>query len=247
MPHSALEARNDVTLAWLHAVKAWCDGLRSNAATAPVTELARIADAFLRRFPRPSSTAEMRLKKALLLDLALHLGQKLHHRFHSAHHTAMPRCGFVAAGLLEAWVSDAGNGGATAFRRWAARYVLEFQAAHPQVVADGAAHYIREHYRTPISVPTMARHLRCSPASMQRRFKQATGLTLREYQSDLRAREALRLLHRRHDLTIETVARDVGYRSKKGLYRVVEERTGRTPLEFRRRGARMGGATANPR
>ena len=85
-----------------------------------------------------------------------------------------------------------------------------------------------------IGVAALARQLRCSRAFLQRTFKESTGLTLREYQVELRLREALRLLEE-SSLKIESIAGEVGYRSKKDLYRVVQARFGCTPLEVRRR------------
>jgi len=68
---------------------------------------------------------------------------------------------------------------------------------------------------------------------LRRSFKALTGFTIREYQAELRLREALRLLEQ-SDLKIEAIAHEVGYRSKKGLYQVVHERVGLTPLDFRK-------------
>ena len=98
----------------------------------------------------------------------------------------------------------------------------------------GAEHYLKQHYHERLAVPELAQHLRCSPGYLQRTFKDVTGFTLREYQAELRLREVLRLLES-SDLKIEAIARDVGFRSKKDLYRVVQARVGCTPLEFRKR------------
>ncbi len=106
----------------------------------------------------------------------------------------------------------------------------------------GAEHYLREHYSQKLAVDSLAQHLRCSPTYLQRTFKEVTGFTLREYQSELRLREALRLLEE-SDLKIEAIARHVGYRSKKDLYKLVQDRVGRTPLEFRK--GRQAGRAAS--
>jgi AraC-like DNA-binding protein len=191
---------------------------------------------FVDRLPKTHNTAEHLLQRALLLDLAVHLGNAAHDAFH--HHdsegsNALRRCEFEPTTTLDEWLADLARSPGEAFRRWATRYVMVFHDVHMLECARRAQAYIQIHFRDRIALPNLARELRCASKHLRRSFKDLTGLSVREYQAELRFREALRLLEHT-DLKIEAIAREVGHNSKKGLYRVVQQRVGRTPLDFRK-------------
>jgi len=191
---------------------------------------------FVDRLPRTHNAVEQRLQRALLLDMAVHVGNAAHQAFHrhdSERDRSLRHCEFEPAATLDEWLVDLARPPAEAFRRWATRFVTVFHDVHSLECARRAQQYVQQHFRDRIAFPRLARDLRCAPKHLRRSFKDLTGLSVREYQAELRFREALRLLEHT-DLKIEAIARDVGYNSKKGLYRVVQERVGRTPLDFRK-------------
>ncbi len=200
------------------------------------TDLRQRAARFIARLPAARTPLETLTQKGLLLDLAVQFGYAAHKAFHqhAGPNDSWRRCPFKPAATLDEWPHDLSRSTAHAFQRWAVRFASALQAAHPATCVYGAEHYVKQHYRTRIAIGPLARHVGCSPAYLQRTFKERTGFTLREYQSELRLQEALTLLLD-SDLKIEAIAREVGYHSKKDLYRIVEARVGCTPLEFRKR------------
>src|SRR5882762_2218904 len=201
-----------------------------------VSRLESGADHFVDRLPKTHSAAEQLLQRALLLDLAVHLGNAAHDAFHSHDSDrsgGSRRCEFQATTTLDEWLADLARSPGEAFRRWATRFVMVFHDVHTLECARRAQEYIQQCFRDRIALAPLARELRCASKHLRRSFKDLTGLSVREYQAELRFREALRLLEHT-DLKIEAIAREVGYNSKKGLYRVVQERVGRTPLDFRK-------------
>jgi AraC-like DNA-binding protein len=238
MPQSRIPAQFGIGAPWLSATIRECQAFLGQAVSLVPTDLRQSAKEFVARLPKPRSPLEQLTQKGLLLDLALQFGYAAHRAFHrhaGPDERAMDRCAFQPSATLEEWPRDqTSRSPGEAFSRWAARFALELQAAHPLASVHSAEHYLKAHFRTRISAADLARRLRCSPTFLQRAFKQSTGLTLREYQAELRLREAIRLLEG-SNLKIEAIAGEVGYRSKKDLYRVVQARLGCTPLEVRRR------------
>lgn len=100
-----------------------------------------------------------------------------------------------------------------------------------------AQQYIREHFNQPLTPDRIARKLHVEPGILRRRFKAVEGMSLRQYQERLRVDAAVALLEDT-DLKVEAVARQIGYASKKELYRLLRRHVGRTPQQIRmRRGA----------
>jgi AraC-like DNA-binding protein len=216
-----------------------CQAFLGESVSLVPSDLRATALRFIERLPAPRTPLETLTQKGLLLDLAIQFGYAAHKAFHrhaGPSDRSSRRCGFRPAATLDEWPRDMSRSPTEAFHRWASRFAFELQSAHPQACVHGAEHYLKQHYRDRLAVDALAQRLRCSPAYLQRTFKDITGFTLREYQAELRLREALRLLQT-SDLKIEAIAGDVGYRSKKDLYRVVQARVGCTPLEFRKRQA----------
>lgn len=237
MPQSSSRAQFGINASWLSDTIRECQAFLGESVSLVPSDLRSSAGRFIERLPKPRTPLETLTQKGLLLDLAIQFGYAAHKAFHR-HSTpsdrSARRCGFQPAATLDEWPRDLARSPAEAFHRWAGRFAFELQSAHPQACVHGAEQYLKQHYQERLAVGDLATQLRCSPAYLQRTFKDVTGFTLREYQSELRLREALRLLQS-SDLKIESIAHDVGYRSKKDLYRVVQARVGCTPLEFRKR------------
>lgn len=95
--------------------------------------------------------------------------------------------------------------------------------------------YLEEHYYEPLKVETLARVARLSPRQAGERFKRATGRTLIQYLTEVRVREAKRLL-RTTDKEIIAVCFEVGYDNLSHFYRVFRRFTGLTPKKYRQEG-----------
>jgi AraC-like DNA-binding protein len=249
VPQSQPPAHIGIHAAWLSETIRECQSFLGQAVSLVPSELRTSAGRFIARLPKPKTPLETLTQKGLLLDLAIQFGWAAHKAFHrhagESDRTARD-CRFQPAATLDEWPRDLARSPAEAFYRWAGRFAFELQSAHPRACVAGAEQYLQQHYQERLAVDALAQQLRCSPTYLQKTFKEVTGFTLREYQAELRLREALRLLEQ-SDVKIEAIARHVGYRSKKDLYRLVQERVGRTPLEFRKGRQAKRPATPAPR
>jgi AraC-like DNA-binding protein len=232
--------------AWLSETVRDCQALLSQSLRVGPNALPAAAGAFVERLAPPRTPVERLVQRGLLLEVALQFGHAVHanyHRLYSEDRPAAGACGFVPAATMDGWPRDLPASPAEAFRRWSRRYAEAFRDAHSMSCAREAEAFIKEHYREPIAASALAEQLSCPGTFLRRTFKQLTGRSLLEYQSELRLRAALRLLSE-SDLKMEAIAYDVGYRSKKDLYRVVQAHLKCTPLEYRQQ---MRGTAADRR
>lgn len=103
------------------------------------------------------------------------------------------------------------------FRAWAATFVAGLRDRHHGLVAELALCRLRGPNGSAVTVSALARELACSVPVLQRRFAQTTGQSLRQYVIRLRVSRAIDLL-RTTDLKVDTITREVGWRSKKDLH-----------------------------
>jgi len=167
-----------------------------------------------------------------LLEVALRWGAEVHQAFHARHRS---RCTFTPTNLiLDCW-RDRSQPPHETFRVWAAAFVTEFERTHESVAASRARIYVEKHYDQRLILPVVARELGYRPTRLARDFRRAFGISLSDYQRQIRVLESVRLL-RGTSLKIEAVAYTVGYRSKKDFYRATRTLMGMTPAAIRRRG-----------
>lgn len=213
-----------------------CQALLSGSLHTGPHQLQSTTRTFLERLQQPATPVERLIQRGLLLEVAIQFGHAAHVTFHRQYPeegNPASSCGFLPAAMLSEWPRDLTQSPTDAFRRWATRYAAEFLATHPLSCAREAERYVGQHFRASIAASDLARRFECPVSFLRRTFRQLTGHTLLEYQSELRLSEAMRLL-RHSDLKTEAVAREVGYRSKKDLYRVVQAHLGCTPVEYRK-------------
>ncbi|PZP23760.1 GlxA family transcriptional regulator [Pseudomonas kuykendallii] len=117
------------------------------------------------------------------------------------------------------------------------------QSRFVPLLPDAAAHespmtallaWLRAHHAEPIDLQRLAEQAHCSPRTLLRRFRQATGLTPADYLQRLRigvAQEALRNPSR----SLEQVALQVGYADRATFAKRFKQLCGETPGAFRRR------------
>lgn len=86
----------------------------------------------------------------------------------------------------------------------------------------------------PVRAEELAGALGISARQLQRRVREASGMSLTEYVQDARIRESCRLLSRSED-PVGAVAAAVGYQDLKFFRRLFKSKTGTTPGEYRRR------------
>jgi PAS domain S-box-containing protein len=101
-------------------------------------------------------------------------------------------------------------------------------------LARSAKEYLREHLGERIDRPSLARALAVSPDYLGRVFKAELGTSPHQFLIDLRIEEARRLLLTT-DLTVTQIAWRLGFANVSHFVTTFRERTGTTPLRFRRR------------
>ncbi|ETY70654.1 AraC family transcriptional regulator [Bifidobacterium moukalabense] len=99
-------------------------------------------------------------------------------------------------------------------------------------LAGAAARYITEHYAEPINVGRVAEALHTDRSHLSRRFKAATGLTLKDYLDDIRIARACDLLGMT-DMEVAQVARACGFSSLEVFSRKFKMVRSVSPARFR--------------
>lgn len=93
--------------------------------------------------------------------------------------------------------------------------------------------YVNEHFSEPLMLADVARQFFISPFYLCRIFKETTGFSFNEYLTNIRLKEAQRLL-RETNLKVIKVAESCGFGSISHFGRVFKEATGSSPLRFRK-------------
>ena len=93
--------------------------------------------------------------------------------------------------------------------------------------------YVAEHYREPISLSGIARHMGYSIPYLSKCFKRETGVGFAEYLQTYRVTQACRLLSTTQ-YSIGVITEMVGYRDAKNLASLIKRTTGLSPSALRR-------------
>ena len=100
-------------------------------------------------------------------------------------------------------------------------------------------HWLRQHHAEPIDLARLAEQAHCSPRTLLRRFKAATGLTPSDYLQRLRISAAQQALAR-SKASLERIAAAVGYADRATFAKRFKQLSGETPGAFRKRMQRNG-------
>jgi AraC-like DNA-binding protein len=125
----------------------------------------------------------------------------------------------------------------SAYRRVVAGIERAMQSptrAHRARSAQRALAFVREHLSEPLTLTEVARVAGYAPDYFSRLVKRAEGSTFEQYLQTLRLDRAKQLFTST-SLSVEQIARRVGYASRTYFQRMFRVRTGRTPIEYRRR------------
>ncbi|MFD4404751.1 GlxA family transcriptional regulator [Nocardia sp. NPDC058499] len=111
----------------------------------------------------------------------------------------------------------------------------------PEVVARGNPlivayeRWVREHICEQFLISAAARELGVTERSLQRATRAALGMSPKDFADDIRLDRATRLL-RTTGLTVEGVAREVGYVNASALRALIRRRRGLSPAQIRAHG-----------
>lgn len=92
-----------------------------------------------------------------------------------------------------------------------------------------AIDWIRENYKTPLRIESLAREVNMSPSNVHRAFKRLTGFSPLQYQKQLRLYEAQRLMFLQNE-RVSSAALSVGYESVTQFNREYKRVFGEPPL-----------------
>ena len=112
-------------------------------------------------------------------------------------------------------------------------YTIPSALAQSDPTAAAFERWARGRLSDPVSIPEAAQAIGVSERTLQRTMHRVLGVSPVRFIQDLRIEQASHLL-RTTDLTLETIARRVGYEHANTLRVLLRERTGRTARSLRR-------------
>jgi AraC-like DNA-binding protein len=138
-----------------------------------------------------------------------------------------------AASVLEAWAELTKSEILARFKEEILTALLPAASSHARLspIVERTKHIIDERYAHPLTLERLAEAVGCSKHQLARTFRQALAMTMHEYLTRVRLRQALELV--RDGEKIEAVSLLVGYRSKKNFYRHFKTHVGVTPVAYR--------------
>jgi AraC-like DNA-binding protein len=196
-------------------------------------DFAAIAQRFA-EVPDASSYADAVMASGLVGQFTHRLGEHIHRRAHSE--TCGSNCSFarsscsVAVYVPVEWPCTWNV--RPAVQRWLVEYEAVFTAAHQNDIVRRAKRRLRACPHA-VTVAALAREIGCGVGVLQKRFLKETGGTLTKYRQRLRVASAIELL-RSSDEKVEAIARKVGWKSKKELYKALARFAQMTPSAVRR-------------
>lgn len=114
----------------------------------------------------------------------------------------------------------------------AASYQNEPDSSHHDETVLEGQQWIQDHLAEPVSMAELAHHLRLTTRTLNRRFKQATGLGPQAYLQGLRIATARDLL-RNSNLSISEIAWQIGLQDVSYFSKLFKAHNGMPPLSYR--------------
>jgi AraC-like DNA-binding protein len=111
--------------------------------------------------------------------------------------------------------------------QWACDYRQEFMAVHDSP-AHRARRLIDDAQGAHATVDELAKAVAVGSRTLERQFREEIGVSVRAYRTGQRLSKAVRRLHSDTE-SVEAIALDAGWRSKKGLYDALHDTAGLTP------------------
>ena len=180
--------------------------------------------------PVPASSVERAFLHDRVFAVATRAGHHFHKRFHDM--IAIGTCTRSPVDeTLHLWRSSEDDP-CVVLREWVDRYLRVFSESHEWPAAVRAAALLRRQFGCRLAVDEIAHAVGTARAGVTRAFGSRYGMSLRDFQTRVRVREAIAKL-RDPRSTVEAVAADVGYKSAKNFYRALRSLVGLTPSGVR--------------
>lgn len=176
--------------------------------------------------PTPANHADAMHLRSLLSDFSAHCGEFIHTRAHPR----PVRCDFLPQTVhYQVW-HRADSDPRAVLSTWANAFFPTFSRAHPPSLAEHVARLLAREYHCAWTDRRLARQFHVSAAALRRAFEAEHGVSVRDYHRTLRVLAAVERL--RID-KVEAVALEVGFKSRKNLYRALRQLARLTPSQFR--------------
>ena len=112
-------------------------------------------------------------------------------------------------------------------------------AVQQDAVIFEVIHWLKDNLQIDIDIDTIAKRFALSPRTLNRRFKQVTGKSPKNYLQNLRIEEARHLLEST-GLTLEDIVERVGYRDLSSFRRLFKRELELSPHEYRQQFSMVG-------
>lgn len=177
--------------------------------------------------PAARTPVERQILRGFLWELAARCASCAHALLHPS---SDPACTFQEQQLAVLSFVASTEDPRTIFQRWLPVFFQNLRQAHPISPAQRVARRLDAEFERRLPLSTLAAQVQMRPRPLQRAFRQAFGMTIREYHARRRILAAL-------DAVVEgkseAAALAVGYRSRKNFNRQFRQCTGLTPTQFR--------------
>jgi AraC-like DNA-binding protein len=192
-----------------------------------LSDVPALAEGFLAAIPKPASRriAEQFLRTTLL-QLAMRWGYERHRQLRSR--CATIACAPVTLAHGAAFWREA-EPAHTLFSVHVKAIASELATSHQDTPASRAAALITRSAHLALDIVWLAREVGVHPATLRRAFRREFGVRPHDYLTRVRVERAELLLESEPTMKLEYIAIQVGWASKKGLYRAFRQIRGRTP------------------
>lgn len=218
-----------VRSAWLEAFVARCQILAGDVlGVDDPRAIHRLIAQLIRNVDPPTTRVEEVVLEGLLLDVAARCGRSLHWFVHLGHESD---CAFRPVNLLTHYWSGLDRGPTGALELWADAFCGAFERAHPACGARRAASAMQMRYSESWDIRRFCIAADMGWRQLRRVFVVEYGVSPRIYLRTIRVLHAMEAIAAGGK--IESIARDVGFKSKKNFIHAFRVVTSVSPGQFR--------------
>jgi AraC-like DNA-binding protein len=212
---------------WLARLDDAVERFTDDLATIDVRSSRHLLQHFVDTLETPPDALHGAVLATILMDVCARVVQTLHDQDPPIH-CDCDKAIWAHVSRVPHWRDDDPR---PAFRHWALVFFETLEDSHPSDVAVRAAQALRREPQRAWTLGALCAAVDAKPAALSREFQARFGMRPTSYVHLARVTRAVAML--RSPATVEAVALDVGYKSKKDLYAALSRWAGRTPGEVR--------------
>jgi AraC-like DNA-binding protein len=216
-----------VDLMWLAATRAQVQRMAGQIASCETGDIGRLIEPLVAAIEPPPDLLHLAALTTELLDGCREIVDRLHDGAPSPACTCHALC-WSYVGRFAAWREHDPR---LVFRDWLRRLIDHFGREHPPTAIVRIAAQVRADPTQSWTLDRLAAAAGLSPTRLRDEFERQFGVKPSAYVQLVRATRAVALFGTAQK--VESVAWDVGYRSKKDLYAALDRWVGATPTELR--------------